>query len=150
MDRRRFLVTSRAGALAAPLAGEGQIPTIGWLTSSLVHAANVQAFREALRSLGYPEIRLEVRAAAGHTDRLPVLATELLALNVDIIVTDGGPAAVAAKRATAKIPIVIGAATAEFMMGQKLVELGAHRAARAGRRPRSTFPWMPTIRRCVG
>jgi putative ABC transport system substrate-binding protein len=62
-----------------------------------------------MRALGYPEITLEVRAAAGQTDRLPVLVTELLALGVEVIVTDGGPAAVAAKQATAMVPIVIGA-----------------------------------------
>ena len=48
-------------------------------------------------------------------DRLPVLAAELLALNVDVIVTDGGPAVVAAKRATATIPIVIGATAADLV-----------------------------------
>jgi putative ABC transport system substrate-binding protein len=75
-----------------------------------------------MRSLGYPEIRLEARAAAGRADVLAALAAELLALNVDVIVTDGGPAATAAKQATATIPIVIGAATTEFVMRQKLVE----------------------------
>jgi putative ABC transport system substrate-binding protein len=55
-------------------------------------------------------------------DRLSALAAELLSLNVDIIVTDGGPAATAAKQATATIPIVIGAATSEFLMQQGLVQ----------------------------
>ena len=124
MDRRRFLLTSLAGALATPLGTRaqppGQIPRIGWLTSSTIHAPNVTAFR-GMRSLGYPEIRLEARAAAGRADVLAALAAEL-ALNVDVIVTDGGPAATAAKQATATIPIVIGAATTEFVMRQKLVE----------------------------
>ena len=125
MDRRRFLLTSLAGAVAAPIAARaqqaGKIPKIGWLTSSLVHAPNVEAFREGMRALGYPEVRLEVRAAAGRVDRLSALAAELLSLNVDIIVTDGGPAATAAKQATATTPIVIGAATTEFLMRQELV-----------------------------
>ena len=124
MDRRRFLLISLAGAFAAPLAVEaqaGKIPKIGWLTSSLVHAPNVEAFREGMSALGYPEVRLEVRAAAGRVDRLSALAAELLSLNVDIIVTDGGPAATAAKQATATTPIVIGAATTEFLMRQELV-----------------------------
>jgi putative ABC transport system substrate-binding protein len=74
-----------------------------------------------MHALGYPEVRLEVRAAAGRVDRLSTLAAELLALNVDVIVTDGGPAATAAKQATATTPIVIGAATTEFLVREKLV-----------------------------
>jgi putative ABC transport system substrate-binding protein len=74
-----------------------------------------------MHALGYPEVRLEVRAAAGRVDRLSTLAAELLALNVDVIVTDGGPAATAAKQATATTPIVIGAATTEFVVREKLV-----------------------------
>jgi putative ABC transport system substrate-binding protein len=125
MDRRRFLLTWLAGAVAAPFAAEaqpaGKIPRIGWLTSSVVHTPNVEAFREGMRTLGYPEVRLEVRAAAGRVDRLSALATELISLNVDVIVTDGGPAATAAKQATAATPIVIGAATTEFLVRQELV-----------------------------
>ena len=125
MDRRRFLLTSLAGALAGSLAAEaqqaGRTPRIGWLTNSVVHAPNVEAFREGMRALGYPDVRLEVRAAAGRVDRLSTLAAELLALNVDVIVTDGGPAATAAKQATATTPIVIGAATTEFLVREKLV-----------------------------
>jgi len=125
MDRRRFLLASLAGAFAAPLGAGGQqpgkIPRIGWLTSSVVHAPNFEAFREGMRTLGYPEVRVEVRAAAGRVDRLATLAAELLALNVDVIVTDGGPAATAAKHATATTPIVIGAATTEFMVQERLV-----------------------------
>jgi putative tryptophan/tyrosine transport system substrate-binding protein len=125
MDRRRFLLTSLAGALAGSLAAEaqqaGRTPRIGWLTNSVVHAPNVEAFREGMHALGYPEVRLEVRAAAGRVDRLSTLAAELLALNVDVIVTDGGPAATAAKQATATTPIVIGAATTEFLVREKLV-----------------------------
>ena len=92
--------------LAAPRAAEtqqpGKLPRIGWLTSSVVHTRNVDTFREGMRALGYREVSLEFRAAAGRMDRLPALAAELLALNVEVIVTDGGPAAVAAKRATAR------------------------------------------------
>jgi putative ABC transport system substrate-binding protein len=70
--------------------------------------------------LGYREVSLEFRAAAGRTDRLPALAAELVALNVEVIITDGGPAAVAAKHATATIPIVVGA-TAGDLVQQGLV-----------------------------
>ena len=122
MDRRRFLLTSLAGGICGPLiSGAQQIPRIGWLTNSVVHTANVEAFREGMRALGYPEVRLELRAAAGRVDRLPALTAELISLKVDMIITDGGPAAIAAKQATATIPIVIGAATTEFIMQQGLV-----------------------------
>jgi len=82
-----------------------------------------------MRSLGYGEIRLIVRAADGRTDKLAALAAELLALKVDVIVTDGGPAATAAKEATTTTPIVIGAATTDFVMQQKLVASLAHPGA---------------------
>ena len=122
MDRRRFLLASLAGAISGPLISDAQqIPRIGWLTNSVVHTANVEAFREGMRAIGYPEIRLEFRAAAGRVDRLSALTAELVALKVDMIITDGGPAAIAAKQATATIPIVIGAATTEFVMQQGLV-----------------------------
>jgi len=124
MNRRAF-VTGLGAVLAAPAAAEpqqtGRVPKIGWLTNSRVHTPNVEAFREGMRSLGYPDIRLEVRAAAGRVDRLRALANELVILAVDIIVTDGGPAATAATQATTTIPIVIGAATIEFLTEQKLL-----------------------------
>jgi putative ABC transport system substrate-binding protein len=125
MDRRRFLLISLVSSGARLLDAEAQSPRpnprIGWLTSSTVHAPNIRAFQEGMRRLGYADFHLEVRAAAGHPDRLSALATELLALNVSVIVTDGGPAAAAAKQATATTPIVIGAATTEFVMRQRLV-----------------------------
>jgi putative ABC transport system substrate-binding protein len=96
------------------------VPRIGWLTSSVVHTRNVDAFRRALVALGYPEPRLESRAAAGRMEQLPALAAELVALKVDVIVVDGGPAVRAAREATAVIPIVVGA-TASDLVGQGLV-----------------------------
>ncbi|HZP36028.1 MAG TPA: ABC transporter substrate-binding protein [Methylomirabilota bacterium] len=119
MDRRAFLSTIAAGVLAAPLAAVAQPatrpPRIGWLTSSVVHARNVEAFRQAMQALGYSQISIEFRAAEGKTDRLPALAAELVALGVDVIVTDGGPAAVAAKQATARTPVVVGAAAIDLV-----------------------------------
>jgi putative ABC transport system substrate-binding protein len=70
-----------------------------------------EAFREGLRELGWIEGRnltLEVRAADGRYGRLPGLAAELVRLGVDVIFASSTPAAVAAKRATAVLPIVIG------------------------------------------
>lgn len=117
-DRRAFLTALGATALR-PDRALGQAPAkpprIGWLTSSVVHTRNVDAFREEMRALGYREIRLEIRAAEGKMDRLPAQAAELVALPLDVIVTDGGPAAVAAHRATTTMPIVIGAAAIDLV-----------------------------------
>jgi putative ABC transport system substrate-binding protein len=113
--------------ILTPLATEAQdarkVPRIGWLTSSVVHTQNVEAFRDGMRALGHPNITLEVRAAAGQTDRLPALAAELVGRSVEVIVTDGGPAAVAAKQATATIPIVIGATAADLVQAGLVTSL---------------------------
>jgi putative ABC transport system substrate-binding protein len=124
--RRAFVAVMAGSILVAPLVAQAQpaekVPRIGWLTNSVVHTSNVEAFREGMRALGYREVNLELRAAAGRRERLPALAAELIALNVEIIVTDGGPAAIAAAAATATLPIVIGAATSEFVEGQGIVD----------------------------
>jgi ABC-type uncharacterized transport system substrate-binding protein len=73
---------------------------------------DAQSFLAGMRELGYIEGRnlvLEYRQADGKTERLPDLLAELVRLEVDVIVTGGTPAALAAKRATATIPVVIGA-----------------------------------------
>ena len=117
--RRAFLGTLGAALVFRPTGALGQPPArpprIGWLTSSVVHTRNVDAFRREMQALGYRDISLEVRAAEGKMDRLPALAAALAALPLDVIVTDGGPAAVAARRATSTIPIVIGAAAIDLV-----------------------------------
>ncbi len=114
MDRRRFLLTSLAGALAGPLATEAQqavkVPRIGYLHIALRAAPFGQAFGQKLRELGYVEgknIAVEFRTAEGRVERLPDLATELVGLKVDVIVTATEPAARAVKGATNTIPIVM-------------------------------------------
>jgi putative ABC transport system substrate-binding protein len=114
MDRRRFLLTSLAGALAAPLAAEAQqaakVARIGLLALNLAAAPHLpEAFRQGLRDLGYVEGRnivIEYRDAEGKPERLPALAAELVALKVDVIVAPGTPQALAAKQATRTLPIV--------------------------------------------
>jgi ABC-type uncharacterized transport system substrate-binding protein len=118
MDRRRFLVTSLAGALAAPLAvgaqKAGPMPRVGWLSlfsgSDPAARRAVDLFRQALRELGYVEgqsVAIEYRWAEGKSERLLDLAAELARMKVDVIVTNGGvPPAQAAERATKAIPIV--------------------------------------------
>jgi putative ABC transport system substrate-binding protein len=114
-DRRRFLLTT-LGALAAPLAAEARQPEriyrIGVLerTSPAINAANLDGFRRGLLELGYVERRnyaIEYRSADGHDERFPSLTVELVRLKVDLILTRGTPAALAAKNATATIPVVI-------------------------------------------
>jgi putative ABC transport system substrate-binding protein len=69
----------------------------------------IEGLRAGLAELGWVEGRnlsFEMRFAAGHLDRLPVLADELVRAQVDLIVTGSNPGALAAKRATDRIPIV--------------------------------------------
>jgi putative ABC transport system substrate-binding protein len=116
MDRRRFLLTSLAGVLAAPRGAKGQQPgrivRIGFLALNLYASdpRGGEAFRQGLRDLGYIEGRnllIEYRDAAGKPERFPALAAELVPLKVDVIVTAAGTAAtVAAMQATKTIPIV--------------------------------------------
>jgi putative ABC transport system substrate-binding protein len=89
-----------------------KVPRIGYLgaTSRSTNPARIEAFRQGLRELGYVEgknIVIEHRHAEGKLDRLPTLASELVRLKVDVVLT-GGPAATrSAKQATATIPIVM-------------------------------------------
>jgi ABC-type uncharacterized transport system substrate-binding protein len=89
-----------------------KIPRIGFLggASASSYAPRIDAFRQGLNELGYIEgknITIEYRYADGKEDRLPVLAAELVGLNVDVIVTSGPQATRPAKEATATIPIVM-------------------------------------------
>jgi putative ABC transport system substrate-binding protein len=79
-------------------------------TSAAINAANVDAFRQGLRDLGYVEdetFAIEYRSADGHDEQFPALASELVRLKVDLILTRGTPAALAAKNATATVPVII-------------------------------------------
>ena len=114
MDRRTFISGVTLGLLAAPLAAWAQpavkAPRIGYL--ALNPAANPhlhEAFRQGLRDLGYVEGRnvvIESRDAEGKLERLPVLAAELVAHKVDVLVAQPTVSALAAKQATGTIPIV--------------------------------------------
>ena len=113
MRLARFAALALA-LLAAPLAAEAQqrmtAHRIGYLTASAsADARLLTAFREGMRALSYTEGQdfiIEVRTAEGLYERLPLLAAELVGLNVDVIVTAGVPSALAAKRATSTIPTI--------------------------------------------
>ena len=115
MERRAFVVGA-LGLLAAPLAAAaqqaGKVYRIGILETipAAQNAANLAALRKGLRDLGYVEGRnliIEYRSADGRAERFPDLASELVRLKVDLIVTRGTPAARAAKNATGTIPVVM-------------------------------------------
>jgi putative ABC transport system substrate-binding protein len=116
MDRRKFIVGVACGLLASPFATRaqqvGKVYRIGILESipATQNGANLDALRRGLRDLGYVEGRnliIEYRSADGSAERFPDLASELVRLKVDMIVTRGTPAAMAAKNATGTIPVVM-------------------------------------------
>jgi len=116
--RRAFIGTLAGGFLAAPLAAEAQqarkVYRIGMLEtrSPELNAANIDAFRQGLWELGYKEgqnLEIVYRSSDGRDERFPGLAGELVRLKVDLILTRGTPAALAAKSATGAIPVVMAA-----------------------------------------
>ena len=90
---------------------QAKVPRIGFLggASASSYAARIDAFRQGLNELGYTEgknIVIEYRYADGKLDRLPALAKELVGLKLDVIVAAPTPSVLAAKKASATIPIV--------------------------------------------
>jgi putative ABC transport system substrate-binding protein len=115
VDRRTF-VQCFAGILAAPLLADAQAPVriyrIGWLSADAPGSNRfvVDPFKKELNALGYVEgqnLIVEFRYGDGNTARLPGLAAELVALKPDVIIAGTTDAALAAKRATSTIPIVM-------------------------------------------
>jgi len=124
--RRREFIARAGGALVAwPLAARGQpqaTPVIGFLNggSPEGYATLVAAYGQGLHTVGYVEnqnVAVEYRWARGQYDRLPAMATDLVRSDVAVIAATSTPAALAAKSATATIPIVFETASDPVRIG---------------------------------
>jgi putative tryptophan/tyrosine transport system substrate-binding protein len=115
MKRRAFITLLGGAAATWPIAAHAQQPTaavIGFLGGAepIGYRVLIEALRSGLRDHGYIEgqnVRIEYRWAEGNYERLPALAADLVRRKVDVIITQGTPAALAAKQATTTIPIVM-------------------------------------------
>jgi putative ABC transport system substrate-binding protein len=114
--RRRTFIALLGGAATAALAwsraarAQQRVPVVGLLAPQPLPP--IERFVRKLRDYGYVEgrsLNLIRRFSEGHDDRYPAMAAELTARPVDMIVTWGTPAALAAKQATSSIPVVMGA-----------------------------------------
>jgi putative ABC transport system substrate-binding protein len=127
--RRREVITLLGGAAASslllPFAARAQqpaLPVIGFLSPRAPGDAPelIAAFRQGLKDTGFAEgqnVAIEYRFAENHNERLPALAADLVHRQVAVIAATTTPAALAARAATAIIPIV-------FEMGGDAVGLG--------------------------
>jgi len=132
--RRREFISLITSAMAWPFAARGQagkVYRIGVLepTPAVQNATNFNALRDGLRKLGYVEgqnLVIEYRSADGRAERFPDLASELVRLKVDVVVTRGTPAVQAAQQASGTIPIVMAAMGAPFLVAASLPRPGGN------------------------
>jgi putative ABC transport system substrate-binding protein len=128
MQRRAFISFLGSAAVTWPFSARAQqraMPMIGFFGTGTSSSWSqwTSAFVNRLRELGWIEgrtVRIEYRWAEGQNDRDAEIATELVRLKVDVIVTQGTPSVLAARQATSVIPIVF--ASAGDPVGDGLVE----------------------------
>jgi putative ABC transport system substrate-binding protein len=134
MRRREFIALLGSGVAAWPLASRAQqaakLPTIGFLgaNNSSFERGSTDAFVQRLRELGWIDNRtvaIEYRWAEGREARFAEIAAEFVRLKVDVIFTYSTPSSIAAKKATAVIPIVFAAAGAfqTFVRVHDIIEI---------------------------
>src|SRR5262245_9027304 len=125
MKRRRDVITLLGGAAAWPLSARAQqpagLPVVGFVNGGAAMASRGAAFREGLSKAGFIEgrnVMVEYHWLEGHYDRAPAVLADLVRRRVAVIATPGSdPVSLAAKAATAKIPIVFGVAKDPVAMG---------------------------------
>jgi putative tryptophan/tyrosine transport system substrate-binding protein len=144
MRRRDFLGVLGGVAASWPLVARaqraGQVFRIGVVEtiSAELNAVNLAAFRRGLQELGYVEGRnliLDYRSADGDATRFPDLISELISLNVDLIVTRGTPAALAAKKATTMLPVVMAGLGEPLLVVDSLARPGGNITGLSGLQP---------------
>jgi putative ABC transport system substrate-binding protein len=125
IGRREFITLFGGAAATWPLAARAQqaaMPLVGWLGSGTEQSERhlFNAFQDGLAEAGFivgRNIAIEHRAAQGRYDILPVMAADFVSRKVALIAASGPPAVLAAKAATATIPIL-------FVMGYDPVQFG--------------------------
>lgn len=135
MRRREFMVFISGLAAVLPVGARaqqvGKVYRIGILETipAAQNATNLDALRAGLRDRGYVEgqnLVIEYRSADGRAERFPDLASELVRLKVDLIVTRGTPAVQAAQKATGTIPVVMAAMGAPLLVVASLAHPGGN------------------------
>jgi putative ABC transport system substrate-binding protein len=164
MKRRAFILFAGAAAVAWPLrasAQQGRRYRIGILETvpAEANAANLKALMKGLRDHGYVEgqnLIVEYRSAHGNAARFPELAAELVGLNIDVMVTRGTPAAIAARDAPGNVPVVMAAIGEPLGVGVvaelarpkgKITGLSAFVTQLAGKRVELLRELMPKLQR---
>src|SRR5215216_1892406 len=165
MRRRDFIILVGGAAVAWPMRlsaqHAGKRYRLGILETipQTANAANIQALYRGLRELGYVEgqnLAVDYRSSEGRAERFAELADELVSSNVDVIVTRGTPAAIAAKNAPGNVPVVMAAigeplgvgVVAELARpGGKATGLSAFVTELAGKRVELLHEMLPALKR---
>ena len=152
-----FAAVSLVGLPRTAHAQAGKVYRIGFLREGPPPQSFVEAFRQGLREQGYaPDQNVVIEFRDGSLDQLPQLAEELVRLKVDVIVASAGSAALAAKKATATVPIVfatvnypveIGLVASLSRPGGNASGTSFNAAELAGKRLALLKELVPTVRR---